>query len=67
MKIRCAKDVIAIAKDRGFDIRVKPGPPPMPVLFAPAAVDISHATTILMEALKAWRLEIISELSGETT
>lgn len=62
MKIRSAKDVIAIAKDRGFGIKIKPGPPPMPVLVAPAAVDITHATDVLMEALKAWRLEIIDEL-----
>lgn len=64
MNIRSAKDVIAVAEARGFKVVVKPGPPPMPVLRKPPGVERSAATDALMEALRAWRLEIIEELSA---
>jgi hypothetical protein len=61
--ILTARAVIEVAKARGFDVRVKPGPPPMPVLFCPGKADKSLATDALLEALRAWRVEIINELS----
>ena len=64
--MRTAKDVIAIAKARGFEVRVNPGPPPMPVLFVPGKSDRSQATPALMDALRAWRVEIIEELKDRT-
>lgn len=64
MKIKTAKDVIAVAESRGFKLRVVPGPPPMPVLHKPAHVPRESATDALMAALKAWRLEIIEELTS---
>ncbi len=57
--IRTAKDVIKVARQRGFDILVNEGPPPMPFLRG----DPTNATAPLMEALRAWRLEIIEELT----
>lgn len=63
MKFNSAKDIIEVARSRGLDVRIIPGPPPMPVLHVPAEVDAGHATEILLSALKAWRLEIIEELS----
>lgn len=61
MKIRTAKDVIEIAKRRGFSIRLEPGPPPMPVLRGHK----KEATPALMEALKAWRVEIIEIIAKD--
>ena len=62
MKITTAKDVIAVARDRGFGLRINPGPPRMPVLVVPGDVKKSLATDCLMAALKAWRIEIMEEL-----
>jgi hypothetical protein len=66
MKLKTAKDVIGVARARGFSIRVDAGPPPMPVLVRPGKLDRSNVTDALMNALKAWRLEIIDELARET-
>lgn len=60
--IRCANDVIEIAKQRGFMIVIDEGPPIRPILRRPPNVDKSLATKTLLDALKAWRLEIIEEL-----
>jgi hypothetical protein len=62
MKLHSAQDVIAVARARGFDVKVKPGPPPMPVLVCPAKADKRLVTDPLLDALRAWRLEIIEEL-----
>lgn len=62
MKITSAQDVIDIAEARGFVVRVKPGPPPMPVLTVPAGGDKKLASPSLLEALRSWRLEIIDLL-----
>jgi hypothetical protein len=67
MKLTCAKDIIAVAKARGFDVLVRPGPPPMPVLRVPAGTSRDMATPALLEALKAWRVEIMQELGSEST
>ncbi len=61
MKIRTAADVIAIAKARGFKIRIEPGPPPMPVLVCKGNRD--SATEALMSALKSARVEIMELIS----
>lgn len=66
MKLKSAQDVIAVARERGFDVRLNPGPPPMPVLHMPAGTDRKLATDTLIDALKAWRLEIIEELTPDT-
>ena len=63
MKIKSAQDVVAVAKARGFEVKLNLGPPIMPVLCCPAGT-MPLATEALMNALKAWRLEII-ELLGE--
>lgn len=65
MTLKTAKDVIAVAKARGFEIHVRPGPPPMPVLHCPGNVPKSLATETLLNALRAWRLEIIDELTRD--
>jgi hypothetical protein len=64
MKLHSAQDVIAVARARGFDVRVNPGPPPMPVLVCPAKADKNLVSPALMAALTAWRLEIIEELTA---
>jgi hypothetical protein len=64
-EINTAKDVIAVARDRGFDVLVKTGPPPLPVLVIPAGADKRLATDALLAALRAWRLEVIEELAAE--
>ena len=64
--IRSAKDVIAVAKSRGFSVKITPGPPVMPVLIVPGKADRSDATETLLNALRVWRLEIIEELSKAT-
>jgi hypothetical protein len=63
VRITGAKDVIAVARARGFDVQIRPGPPPVPVLVRPPGSDRGLATKVLMGALRAWRLEIIEELS----
>jgi hypothetical protein len=65
MKIRSAKDVIDLARARGFIVLLNPGPPPMPVLRRPSNVSASEVTEVLLGALKAWRVEIIAELQQQ--
>ena len=62
MRIKSAQDVIDVARSRGFDVRINPGPPVMPVLFVPAKAQKADATDVLLGALRAWRLEIIEIL-----
>ena len=66
MKYKTAKDIIAVAESRGFKIGVNPGPPPMPYLILAGlpASKKEDATDALMNALRAWRLEIIEELKA---
>ncbi len=59
--IRTAQDVLDAAKARGFEVKIKPGPPPMPYLVGKFA----NATPALMEALKAFRVEILELLIGD--
>lgn len=54
-----AKEVIGIARSRGFEVKMRPGPPAMPFLLKPADVDKSQATEALLEALHVWRVEIM--------
>lgn len=61
MRIRNAEDVIKVATDRGFKFWLKPGPPPMPMISG----DGTQATPALMEALKAWRVEIIEIIAKD--
>lgn len=63
--IRSAQDVIKVAESRGFQIRVNAGPPPMPVLCVPRTADRSLVTDVLLDALRAWRLEIIEEVTAK--
>ena len=65
MKIRSAKDVIAVAKSRGLNIRIDPGPPIMPVLHKPKGIAQANVTEALLGALRAWRLEILEEVGGK--
>ena len=58
--IRSAQEVIDIAERRGFKVLVKPGPPPMPYLLGKE----NEATPVLLDALKAWRVEIIELLNA---
>jgi hypothetical protein len=60
--IRSAQDVIAVARSRGLDVQISPGPPRIPVLVCPKQVDKKLVTDTLMVALKAWRPEIIEIL-----
>jgi hypothetical protein len=62
--IKSAKDVIAVVKERKLKLRVDPGPPPMPILTRPQGVPLDAVTPILLDALRAWRLEIIQELEA---
>ena len=59
--IRTAQDVLDAAKARGFEVKMKPGPPPMPYLFGNKA----EATAALMEALMAFRPEILELLAAQ--
>lgn len=53
-----ARDVIAIANSRGLLVTLRHGPPIQPVLEGAK----EEKTDALMEALKAFRTEIIAEL-----
>ncbi len=53
-----AKSVIEIAQSRGFKVLLKEQEPPMPVLRG----DPNEVTPALLEALSAFRTEIIEEL-----
>jgi hypothetical protein len=64
MKLRSARDILGVVEARGMSVRVDPGPPPMPVLVRPRGVDRSLVSDALLGALKAFRLEIIEELSA---
>lgn len=66
MLINNAQDVIEVAAKRGFKVEVRPGPPAMPVLVVPKGVSRSLANEPLMNALKAWRLEIIALLAQKS-
>ncbi len=57
--IRTAQDVLDAARARGFEVKMRPGPPPMPYLVGKFA----NATPALMEALKAFRVEILELLT----
>lgn len=61
MKFRSAEDVMRVARDRGFQVLVDPGPPPMPFLRGPR----TEATEALVGALRAWRVEVIEALKRE--
>jgi hypothetical protein len=63
--IRSAQDVIAVARSRGLDVQIRPGPPRMPVLVRPKNVDKSLVTDTLLVALKAWWWEIVEVLDSE--
>ena len=65
MKFRSAKDIIDVVRRRGMSIKVDPGPPPLPMLTGPRGVLDSQATEALMNALRAWRLEIIELVSTQ--
>jgi hypothetical protein len=62
MKLTSAQAVIDVARARGLDVQVRPGPPVMPVLLCPAGCDRRMATPALLAALKAWRADIIEML-----
>ena len=64
--IRSAQDVIVVARSRGFDVRIKPGPERVPELVCPKNVDRRLASETLINALKAWRPEIIEILEQES-
>lgn len=65
MKIRTAKDLIAVARARGFGFRVDLGPPPQPYLVSRNNTK-RLATEALLNALKAFRVEVMEELAKET-
>ncbi len=65
MNLKSARGVIEAARTRGFVLLINPGPPPMPVLRKPANVKESEATPALLDALRAWRVEIMDELKAE--
>ena len=62
MKYRSAADILAVVKARGLFVTVDPGPPPMPLLHAGSRLLKDEGTEPLLAALRAWRLEIISEV-----
>ena len=64
--IRSAQDVIAVVRARGLDIRIRPGPPRMPVLVWPKNVDKRLVTDALLAALKAFRSEIVERIERES-
>ncbi len=57
-------DVIAIVKARGFSLRLDSGPPPMPILRDPGG-HIPAPSDTLLDALRAFRDEILVELAKE--
>ncbi len=59
--IRTAQDVMAVARSRGFRFRVNPGPPPMPEIVGHK----ERSSEALVDALKAFRLEIIEIVLAE--
>ena len=63
MKFQTAEDVLRAARERGFEVRVDPGPPPMPVLHYHNPREKALATDAMLGALRAWRLEIIALLA----
>ena len=65
---KSAKDIIVVARARGFTIRVDAGPPAMPVLECPRIAGGKNnplVTDALLGALRAWRLEVIDEIQKE--
>lgn len=66
MTLKTVDDVIRVAESRGLRIWIDPGPPPMPMLRVPSGVDRGLATVALMDALKAWRVDIIERLTKES-
>jgi hypothetical protein len=60
MSIENGLDVIKVAESRGFAVLLDLGPPPMPFLRGGPK---DEATDALREALRAFRLEIIEELT----
>jgi hypothetical protein len=64
--ILSAEAVLEIVRERGLEVRIQPGPPPMPVLHRPSHVPKSLVTPALMDALRVWRLEIIDILTHES-
>jgi hypothetical protein len=65
MQLKTAKDVMAVARDRGLEFRLDPGPPVMPVLHYKDAAGKANVTPALRGACTAFREEIIKELEEE--
>ncbi len=59
--IRCASDIMKEARSRGLRIRINRGPPPMPEVIGPE----EEKTPALLDALRAFRLDIIDEIASE--
>jgi hypothetical protein len=57
-------DILNVVKARGMSVRIDPGPPAIPKLVCPKGTPTDAVTEALMEALKAWRLEIIAEIES---
>ena len=64
MKLENARAIIEVARDRGFEIVILPGPPKVPVL-RPVG-ERPQFSEVLLNALQVWRLEIMEELERET-
>jgi hypothetical protein len=60
--IRKAEDVLEVVTARGLNVRIDPGPPPMPILGRPHNVPKEMVTDALLDALRTWRLDIIDLL-----
>jgi hypothetical protein len=67
MKLKSAKDVLEVVRARGLQVHIEPGPPITPVLHRPRTVRPEMVTNNLLNALKAWRLEIMEEVKNEPT
>ncbi len=67
MKITNARQVIDIARQRGFSVHLRPGPPETPVLHISSTGKATRtdATDPLIGALRAWRVEIIDLLKQD--
>jgi hypothetical protein len=50
--IPSAEAVLEIVRARGLEVRIQPGPPPMPVLHRPSHVPMGMITPALMDALR---------------